>query len=75
MLSRFLYLAIFLSVAFGLALHFQVDFPQWASWVGELPGDITITKGNVLIYIPASSAAVVSVVATLVLTALFGNSK
>lgn len=39
-------------------------------WVGRLPGDIRIERGNVRIYIPVVSMLVISIVGSVVLTIL-----
>ncbi|EUA15055.1 hypothetical protein I546_1574 [Mycobacterium kansasii 732] len=39
-------------------------------WVGRLPGDIRIERGNVRIYIPVVSMLVISIVGSIVLTIL-----
>lgn len=40
------------------------------SWVGRLPGDIRIERGNVRVYIPVISLLLISIVASVVLTVL-----
>jgi Protein of unknown function (DUF2905) len=40
------------------------------SWIGRLPGDIRIERGNVRIYIPVISMLLISIVASIVLTVL-----
>jgi hypothetical protein len=45
----------------------------WAgglSWFGRLPGDIRIERGNVRIYIPVISMLLISVAASILLSAL-----
>ncbi|KZS73062.1 hypothetical protein A4G26_23935 [Mycobacterium kansasii] len=39
-------------------------------WVGRLPGDIRIERGNLRIYIPVVSMLVISIVGSVVLTIL-----
>lgn len=39
-------------------------------WVGRLPGDIRIERGNVRIYVPVVSMLVISIVGSVVLTIL-----
>ncbi len=36
-------------------------------WLGQLPGDITIRRGNFTLYFPLATSLVISVVLTLVL--------
>ena len=40
------------------------------SWFGHLPGDIRIERGNVRIYIPVISMLLISVAASILLSAL-----
>ncbi len=52
--------------AAGLVLMFSDRIP----WLGKLPGDITIEKGNFRIYAPITTCIVLSVVISLVLWVL-----
>lgn len=75
MIGRFLILAGMLLIAAGLFLHFKVDVPWLTSWVGKLPGDMVIRKGNLTIYFPLATSILVSLVLSLILSALFKSSK
>lgn len=51
----------------------MVGILVWAgglSWFGRLPGDIRIERGNVRIYIPVVSMLLISVAASILLSAL-----
>ena len=52
--------------AAGLVLMFSDRIP----WLGKLPGDITIEKGNFRIYAPITTCILLSVVISLVLWVL-----
>ncbi|HEX4938671.1 MAG TPA: DUF2905 domain-containing protein [Candidatus Kapabacteria bacterium] len=57
----------FLLVAAGLVILYA---PGLLSWFGKLPGDIRVESGNGSLFIPFTSMALVSLVATIVLTLL-----
>ena len=54
-------LGVFLVVA-GVILW---RFPGLFAWVGKLPGDIAVQKGNFSFYFPVVTCIVVSIVLTL----------
>ncbi len=58
-----LFLGVLL-VLLGLVLLY---FPKPFSWFGHLPGDIRMERGGVRIYIPLTSALLLSLLLTLVL--------
>ncbi|MDE3045119.1 MAG: DUF2905 domain-containing protein [Verrucomicrobiota bacterium] len=60
MISRFLTLAIFLMVATGIALHFEVEIPWFSSWIGHLPGDLILKKGKAIIFLPFTTSFILS---------------
>jgi hypothetical protein len=60
--------AVFFVVGAVLMLSDRVPF---LSWIGRLPGDLLIRRGNVTIYVPIVTSIILSVVLTLVLTLLF----
>lgn len=74
-MSRWIVLFGLLVVVFGLILHFKAEIPWLTSWIGKLPGDITIQKGNLTIYIPVATSLIVSVVLSLLLSLFFKPSK
>ncbi len=51
-------------VAAGLVIYF---FHSKLHWLGRLPGDIRIEKGNLRIYFPITTMILVSVVLSLIL--------
>ncbi len=70
-MSRFLlYFAIIITFV-GLLLHYKVDIPVMLSWIGRLPGDLIVRKGNTIFYFPITTAAS----AALFLTLLFTSFK
>lgn len=40
-------------------------FPSLFGWVGKLPGDISVQKGNLSFYFPVVTCIVISIVVTL----------
>ncbi|MBV8376164.1 MAG: DUF2905 domain-containing protein [Verrucomicrobia bacterium] len=51
-----------LLVAIGVILW---RFPSLLGWVGKLPGDISVQKGNFSFYFPIVTCVLVSIVLTL----------
>jgi len=73
-MGRFLFwffLFVFIS---GILLHYKVEFPYFISWIGNLPGDMTVTKGKVIFYLPIATSAVFSLALT-ILFSLFAKKK
>ena len=59
---------IFILAIFIVCAGFYLDsgaYSPWLKWVGRLPGDLIIHKGDVLIYLPLASALLVSIVFSL----------
>jgi hypothetical protein len=57
---------IFFGILFiiaGIAIHFGFR----ASWLGNLPGDISIKSGNTRIYIPLASSIVISILLSILI--------
>ncbi len=69
MLERLISLTVFFVIAIGLALHFQVDWMS-AAWIGHLPGDLILRKSGVVIFLPFTTAFLLSVVLTCVSSVL-----
>jgi hypothetical protein len=67
---RFLGSLIFFIIVAGFILHFGVEIPWLSGWIGQLPGDLIIKKGNVTLYIPLATSLLASVVFSLI-----GRSK
>ena len=74
-MGRFLILTGVLLVAAGLILHLKIEIPWLTSWIGKLPGDMVIKKGNATIYFPLATSILFSVALSLLLSALFKSSK
>jgi uncharacterized protein HemY len=68
MLLLFGLLMVFLGVVLLVAGHFSGKVP----WLGRLPGDIYIQRGNWTVYFPLATCLIVSVMLTL-LFALFNR--
>ncbi len=60
-MSQFLGVAIFLIVIGGLVLHSGLEMPWYLDWIGKLPGDIIVKKGNVVFYVPVTSSVLMSI--------------
>ena len=59
-MGRFLALTILFVIAGGVALHREVDFPMFGSWIGQLPGDLIMKKKGITIFFPFTSAILAS---------------
>ena len=55
-------------LAVGIILHFGAKIP----WLGRLPGDIHVEKGNFSFYFPIVTSILLSIVLTIILN-LFGR--
>lgn len=64
-MGRFLALTLLLVIAGGVALHREVDFPVFGSWIGQLPGDLILKKKGITMFFPFTSALLVSGVLSL----------
>ena len=60
--GRFVVIIGLLLVVAGVILW---RFPSLLSWMGKLPGDISVQKGNFSFYFPVITCIVVSLVVTL----------
>ncbi|HEX9006127.1 MAG TPA: DUF2905 domain-containing protein [Bacteroidota bacterium] len=65
-LGKVLLLVGLVIAAVGLVLIFSDRVP----WLGKLPGDITIDRGNFRVYVPITTCILLSVVISLVLWVL-----
>ena len=74
-MSHFLGSVVFVVVASGLILHAGIELPPFLEWVGTLPGDLMIHKGDLTLYIPLTSSVLIGIVLSCLLTALFGKGK
>lgn len=67
MLAKLFIVGGLVLVAVGLALRFA---PGLLTWFGRLPGDISIERDGVRVFIPITSMIIVSLVLTLVVNLL-----
>ena len=65
-MGRFLIIAGFLVVIIGLLIHFKIQVPWLTGWIGKLPGDIVIKKGNMSLYLPLGTSVLISILLSLV---------
>lgn len=70
---RFLGFVISLIIVGGLALHAGLELPGFAHWVGNLPGDMIVKRGDLTLYFPITSSVLVSFVLTFVLSLFSGK--
>ena len=71
-LGKMLLLFGLLMVLLGLVLLVAGHFSGKVPWLGRLPGDIHIQRGNWTLYFPLATCLIISVVLTL-LFSLFGR--
>jgi Protein of unknown function (DUF2905) len=62
-IGKFVVILGVLLVAVGVIL---CRFPGLFGWVGKLPGDISVQKGNFSFYFPIATCVLVSIILTLV---------
>jgi len=72
-MGRFISLFILFLVVAGLILHYNIHLPYILSWIGRLPGDLVVHKGKTIFYFPITSAALVSLAISIILS--FFKSK
>ena len=65
-MGRFIIFTGFLIVVLGLIIHFKVAIPWLTGWIGKLPGDLVIKKGDVTLYLPLTTSALISLFLSLV---------
>ncbi|NGX35060.1 MAG: hypothetical protein K1060chlam1_01428 [Candidatus Anoxychlamydiales bacterium] len=66
-MSRFLFWFVVFVFISGISLHYKFDIPYFLSWIGKLPGDMIIRKGKTIFYVPITTAALSSLVLTILL--------
>ena len=71
-MTRWLGTFLLMIVVTGSSLHFHffADSP-WIRFLGELPGDLVIKKGKVLLYLPLTSSFLISVGLSLISSIFF----
>ena len=73
-MSRFLFwFVVFVFIA-GISLHYKIDVPYFLSWIGKLPGDMIIKKNKTLFYFPVTTAALISLIFTIIISS-FSKKK
>jgi hypothetical protein len=74
-MGRFVFWFIVFIFLVGITLHYKFDIPYFLSWIGELPGDMIIKKGNFFFYFPVTTAAILSLVLTIILHCFSKKNK
>jgi hypothetical protein len=74
-MGRFLILAGFLVIIIGAIIHFKVQVPWLTGWIGKLPGDLVIKRGNVTIYLPLATSLILSLLLSFLLSLFFGHQQ
>ncbi len=72
---QFLGTVIFVIIATGLALHAGLELPWYVAWIGTLPGDILIKKGNLTLYAPVATSVLISVALSFLSSLFSGKEK
>ncbi|NIO06792.1 MAG: DUF2905 family protein [Deltaproteobacteria bacterium] len=62
-MGKFLIITGILLVILGVVLSLGSKVP----WLGQLPGDITLRRGNLTVYFPVATCLLISAILTLVL--------
>lgn len=60
MIGKFISQGLLFVVVGGLVLHFDVNLPEFFHWVGGLPGDLILQKGDTTLYLPFTTAGLFS---------------
>jgi hypothetical protein len=67
-MGRFLIIVGFLVVVMGVIIHFKVEVPWLTGWIGKLPGDLVIKKGNMTLYLPLTTSVLLSIALSLLIS-------
>lgn len=62
-------------IAGGLSIHAGLEMPWYLDWVGYLPGDMRIKKGDVYLYVPLTSALLASAVLSFLISLFAPKEK
>lgn len=62
-MGKFLIITGLILLAAGLLVHFSVKLP----WLGKLPGDIFVKRGNFSFYFPIATCILISILLSLIL--------
>lgn len=65
--GKYIVLIGILIVFIGILIYF---FHDYFRWIGRLPGDIRIERGNFRFYFPLATMIILSIVVTLIITIL-----
>lgn len=74
-LGRFIFWTVMFLIGGSIILHFDINVPYIGKWIGTLPGDILLQKGQTIIYFPLTSAAIAGFLFTVVLASLTGKRQ
>lgn len=74
-MGRFLMMTGFLMVLLGAIIHFKAQLPWGIGWVGKLPGDLVLRKGNATLFFPLTTSLLASILLSLLLSLLRNGGK
>ena len=72
-MGRFFFWTVVFLIAGGFLLHYQINIPWISSWLGQLPGDFSVRKEEIVIYFPVTSSALVSLFFSFLISLIFRN--
>jgi len=74
-MSRFLFWFFIFAFIIGLTLHYKFNIPYFLTWLGKLPGDMVIKKGKAIFYFPVTTAALLSLLLTIIMSSFSSKKK
>ncbi|MBI3607530.1 MAG: DUF2905 domain-containing protein [Nitrospirae bacterium] len=54
-------------VLLGVWILVSGRLPSWPSWIGRLPGDLSIERKNIRVYLPITTGLLFSLILTILL--------
>jgi hypothetical protein len=74
-MQKFLFYIVFSFIVGGLLLHFDIAIPGVSFWLGKIPGDFSVIRGEKIIPVPIVSAAILGSLFTLISFAFSSQKK
>lgn len=76
MVNRLLFFLLIFLVAEGLYLHYDIMMPYGlGDWIGRLPGDMWLRKGDLYFFLPLTSAFIPALFFSILFSMLFKTKK